>query len=462
MKLWQNSDELTEVKWFRAKDDAKVLEQWTTFRHAFYSTGQIVTANAGDNDSAARNAGMGMQWPYQEDPDGCIFGYPYQNNQAPAEYDGQRKCGSDDVWLSGGVSGQDPGFETDDNGRAGCCDPPDVQKKTVRGEGGQVEGGEAPSYRGFIFYAEGGQVEGGEAPTTFAYVWTADGGQVEGGEALNPFRYAWTADGGQVEGGEAPNYRAYTWTADGGQVEGGEAPTTFAYAWTADGGQAEGGAAPYRFVWGWTADGGMVEGGEAPNYRAYVWTASGGMVEGGEAPDYRAYVWTADGGMVEGGEATSTQTGYTFVADGGQVEGGEASAAGEDDNMPRNGDLLGYQYIDTSESTTSVPLVDLPTVHQFSVTLTAACDVLIEAGAWLYNSTVQNAIGTLGVLVNGTLQNYPASVSCAGVSARAIMSGAFSMRLPAGTHVIKMQYNTNTGTAYYSHRYLKCTRASLN
>lgn len=279
MKMWADSDELTEVKWYRASPDAKLMTGFHTFGHRFYSEGNEVQANAGDNDTASRHTGPGMQWPYEEDPAGCITGYPYANKNQPAAYAGQKRCGADRVWENGGKIEEDEHFQADDAGSIFCCETPGIV-----GTGGIGQGGAArtfPPFRGMG--GTGGQRQGGAADITGYVYFVGLGGQGQGGSAVAGTAAGLLASGGQEQGGAADQLAAYLLNAAAGQQQGGEAAQGADYLLVGLRGQEQGGAADITYAFYLTGFGGQEQGGDATQTAAYLLAALRGEEQGGAA-----------------------------------------------------------------------------------------------------------------------------------------------------------------------------------
>jgi hypothetical protein len=126
---------------------------------------------------------------------------------------------------------------------------------------------------------------------------------------------------------------------------------------------------------------------------------------------------------------------------------------------PILGCILNYNFVTTQESTTSGTAVDLPTQDLVTLTLDVAATVLIA-----YDATC------VATVAGAAVSNY---VVIDGVSAltdtvqEAVASYYFKLRtlyvktaLAAGSHVIKIQHSTNTGTSYWSNRLLQVIRLS--
>lgn len=100
MKLWADRDELTSVRWYRAKRGAKVFTGWTRFRSNSTWNRQDPIADLGEQFRAPQTT--------------------YDRGLNVGEHTGQHFDGSLDAW-EGGVHGRDPEIHTDAFGGTKHC-----------------------------------------------------------------------------------------------------------------------------------------------------------------------------------------------------------------------------------------------------------------------------------------------------------------------------------------------------
>lgn len=123
MKLWQDTNEITDGVWFRVPEDTPVYEGVTTFRSA-------------DWDDRDPYDGVGEQYPIMANP--CAVGGSKYHGRPPAAYLGGPACGSESAIMDGGDLASDPVIVTGPNG---VC--PDCKLANQRGKGGIGIGGGA-------------------------------------------------------------------------------------------------------------------------------------------------------------------------------------------------------------------------------------------------------------------------------------------------------------------------------
>jgi len=313
MKLWKDSEETVEVRWFRAEPGAKIFP-------GVHNFSSLTWRDEHKPEYRINNTGIGEQ---------TEAGRVYDRGQNLNGYDGQRFCGSLKAWREGGVHGTDPPLALDSEGRPACCQGPwqarggsveggtrGPESTTQTTRGGEVEGGAALQATAPVLLAAGGEVEGGASLLGGGFRSSASGGQIEGGAALF-FAFPWVAAGGQQEGGTG-RFIPKTWLASGGEQQGGAALQQ-GFPLPGLGGEIEGGAA--LFITGpLRATGGQLEGGAA-DFASAFFAVRGGAVDGGSG-----FPWLTAGGEAEGGAAdfqTSLHAGY-----GGEVQGGAAGQQG--------------------------------------------------------------------------------------------------------------------------------------
>jgi len=102
MQTWQDSTDLTRVRWFRAAPDAKFFPK----EHLFGSQ---------------KTWDRGSQNPPEHPGESGYAGWT--NSANPLGYAGQQHCGSDTAMSLGGVHGVDPVLTTETNGWLACCGP---------------------------------------------------------------------------------------------------------------------------------------------------------------------------------------------------------------------------------------------------------------------------------------------------------------------------------------------------
>lgn len=111
MRLWADSDDLVEVRWFRAKDGARPFDGPSLLRSNF-TWGKFYSKD-----------------PKMGEIDREDFGYDKGAN--PLMYDGRHRCGREQALRTGGVHGVDPPLDTDDNGNLPCCQTPPVTQVCI-------------------------------------------------------------------------------------------------------------------------------------------------------------------------------------------------------------------------------------------------------------------------------------------------------------------------------------------
>lgn len=117
MKLWQDRDELTPVRWFFCKPDAETFEPMSSFRS--------LKTWSRDSD---REGMVGEVQEYR----------PYDTGSNPLGYEGVRHCGSELAMREGGKSGLNPIITTLASGNAACCRTPPRKRVCLVGPLGEV------------------------------------------------------------------------------------------------------------------------------------------------------------------------------------------------------------------------------------------------------------------------------------------------------------------------------------
>lgn len=117
MKLWQDRDEETPVRWFFTKPGAKLFEPVSSFRS--------IKTWARETDR------VGMVGEVTEFK-------PWSDGANTLGYEGVRHCGSDLAMQEGGLSGRDPVIVTSSTGDSPCCKTPPRKQVCIIGPQGEV------------------------------------------------------------------------------------------------------------------------------------------------------------------------------------------------------------------------------------------------------------------------------------------------------------------------------------
>lgn len=158
--------------------------------------------------------------------------------------------------------------------------------------------------------------------------------------------------------------------------------------------------------------------------------------------------------------AGNTSTTRKFLR---QVGTGTISAAPAWDTLvvgdlpPYPGQIVGYNFVATDESTTSTTYVDLATVDSVTFTLGATQDLLVEYLSSAYN-TVTNGVFFSEMFLDGVAQTS-SEVAQGEPVASTFVAHIMSFKMAgvaAGSHTIKVQHKTQTSTtSHWKTRALK-------
>lgn len=181
MKLSNNSDVLTPVRWFRAAPGAKLFP-----RPHFFSSIDWDGLKASDPESRAWT-GLGEQ-----DGEPRTFWTGSNVNAVP----GTNFCGAPELFLRGRTVGVDPTWVTDANGLSACCLLP-----TLQPQGGQAQGGTAWRRVG-VAVGRGGERQAGSGGILVGLLLAAAGGEAQAGSGGILVGLLLAGAGGQVQGGE--------------------------------------------------------------------------------------------------------------------------------------------------------------------------------------------------------------------------------------------------------------------
>lgn len=114
MKTWLGDDRpAVKVVWYRVPNDRPVYTGPSPFR-----------SRTDEDERGATNPDVGEQWPYEDHP--CYEKYGWGPTSEPALYTGRGSCGDEESGRVGGTAGKNAEFWTDDNGRAPCCEWPQL------------------------------------------------------------------------------------------------------------------------------------------------------------------------------------------------------------------------------------------------------------------------------------------------------------------------------------------------
>ena len=307
-KLWNNSDDLTLIRWFPAAPGAKPFPGRHRFDTLYERRGPADRCNRGQPDpylpdEQINNTDVGEQGngfstadlPRTTDKRGNFHGLT-----------GRAAC-RPDLGFTGGTAGVDPPLTLDADGVPTCC-----QRAWV-GAGGQKEGGSAVVSAGDTLRAAGGQKEGGSASMAGAGAQIAAGGQKEGGQAVQLAGAAQVGSGGQKEGGQAVQLAGAAQVGAGGQKEGGSATVAV--------GSVVGLPPGWEVVSMTPVVGGLSITISLPGLGNATFLAPGPPYDFG-----LAYT-EGGGGQQEGGQAVQF-VGAAQVGSGGQKEGGTTTQSG--------------------------------------------------------------------------------------------------------------------------------------
>ncbi len=330
MKLWTDSDETVEVRWFRADPNAKLF----TGRKRFSS---LTWCDSKKPEFAPHNDGVGEQ---------TEAGRQYDRGVNLHGLTGQNFCGGGAAWEHGGTHGVDPPLALGADGVPLCCGRVfqatggEVQGGTrgpqaavQLGRGGEAQGGAGLVVPGVVFVGVGGQGQGGVALTGGRFLTAALGGSKEGGVA--PFRASsWVSAGGQAEGGTG-RFIPSVWQSAGGQGEGGVA-AQHGFPLSTLGGEAQGGAAlfiekPFRSA------GGEVQGGTS-SFSTLFFVVSGGEAQGGIAWQIASFPQASRGGSAESGISV-VPAAFIQRSAGGSAESGFSTTFAQAPQASRGGEM---------------------------------------------------------------------------------------------------------------------------
>lgn len=117
------------------------------------------------------------------------------------------------------------------------------------------------------------------------------------------------------------------------------------------------------------------------------------------------------------------------------------------DGRTYSGQILGSSFVVTTESTASTTPVDLTTTQHLSFELDVPCEVVIFGSATAFTATALANI-EIWADVDGSDTRLCITSEFA-TNAGVALSGAYTASLAAGSHTIKLQFATNTGTTSF-------------
>jgi hypothetical protein len=282
-RLYPDSDEVFEIEWYVARDDAPLLG----FPSAL---NQLIWAR--DHDEYLITA-------VGEIP---LAPWIKTRYHTPPLALGDHYCGTEDDFAGQGTyDDTSPDVTYRPDGLPTCCGP------LVEGTGGLGLSGVAP-------YTpqdgtEGGLAIGGQAGDISAYTDPSAGGLSLGGQSGDTHGTIDPSAGGLALGGQAGETGTYTDPTAGGVAVGGQAGDVLVYADPTAGGVAIGGQAGDIPVYVDPTQGGAAIGGQSGDVLVYADPSQGGLALGGQTGETGTYTDPTSGGMAIGGSVTDVSIG---------------------------------------------------------------------------------------------------------------------------------------------------------